>query len=166
MKRIICILLMLLMNIPALAEEIPAAEAGILAPFAVTVPEEVTVEDSEGACTFIHGQTRVVAIRIERVPDADPAGAVIRMMGQYDPAAVIGEDLPAAEGFTALEAATPDKFGDGVDALTVMILSHEGELLILSGYDMSGSEVHVRALLDTLLAGLTSDGKPVILKNE
>ena len=158
MKRMICILLMLLFALPVTAQENP------FAPFTLTVPEEVTVEAGEGSCTFIHGQTRVVALLIDRVPDENPADAVIRMMGQFDPAAVIGEDVPAAEGFSGVEAATKDKFGPGIDGLTVMILSHEGELLILSGYNMAGSEVHVRGLLDTLLSGLTVDGAPVVLK--
>ena len=158
MKRMICILLMLLFALPVTAQENP------FAPFTLTVPEEVTVEAGEGSCTFIHGQTRVVALLIERVPDENPADSVIRMMGQFDPAAVIGEDVPAAEGFSGVEAATKDKFGPGIDGLTVMILSHEGELLILSGYNMAGSEVHVRGLLDTLLQGLTVEGSPVVLK--
>ena len=158
MKRMICILLMLLFALPVTAQENP------FAPFTLTVPEEVTVEAGEGSCTFIHGQTRVVALLIERVPDENPADAVIRMMGQFDPDAVIGEDIPAAEGFSGVEAATKDKFGPGIDGLTVMILSHEGELLILSGYNMAGSEVHVHGLLDTLLSGLTVDGAPVVLK--
>lgn len=127
MKRMICILLMLLFALPVTAQENP------FAPFTLTVPEEVTVEAGEGSCTFIHGQTRVVALLIERVPDENPADSVIRMMGQFDPAAVIGEDVPAAEGFSGVEAATKDKFGPGIDGLTVMILSHEGELLIQIG---------------------------------
>ncbi len=164
MKRIICILLMLLFVVPVLAEGTAPAAENPFAPFTLTVPEEVTVEDGEGSRTFVHGETRVVALLIDRVPDEDPAEAVIRMMGQFDPAAVIGEDLPTVEGFSGVEAVTKDKFGPGVDALTVMILSHEGELLILSGYNMAGSEVHVRGLLDTLLSGLSVDGAPVVLK--
>ena len=164
MKRIICILLMLLFVLPAIAEGTPPAGDFPFAPFTLTVPEEVTIEDGEGSRTFVHGQTRVVALLIERVPDKDPADAVIRMMGQFDPDAVIGEDVSTAEGFSGVEAVTEDKYGEGVDALTVMILSHEGELLILSGYNMAGSEVHVRGLLDTLLAGLSVDGAPVVLK--
>ena len=164
MKRILCILLMLLFAIPALAEESPLTREYMIAPFTLTLPEEVTVEEGEGSCTFVHGQTRVVALLIDRVPDENPGDAVIRMMGQFDPAAVIGEDVPTAEGFSGVEATTKDKFGPGIDALTVMILSQEGELLILSGYNMAGSEVHVRGLLDTLLSGLTVEGAPVVLK--
>jgi len=101
MKRIICILLMLLFAVPVLAEGISPADNPFV-PFTLTVPEEVTVEDGEGSCTFVHGETRVVALLIDRVPDEDPADAVIRMMGQFDPAAVIGEDVPTAEGFSGV----------------------------------------------------------------
>ncbi len=166
MKRMICILLMLLLTLPAYAEGTPPTDDNPFAPFTLTIPEEVTREDGEGSCTFVHGETRVVALLIDRVPDENPADAVIRMMGQFDPDAVIGEDTPTVEGFSGVEAVTKDKFGVGVDALTVMILSHEGELLILSGYNMAGSEVHVRGLLDTLLSGLTVNGSPVVLKTK
>lgn len=166
MKKCLCILLMLLLTLPALAEGAPLAEDNPFAPFTLAIPGEVTVEEVEGSRTFVHGTTRVVALLIERVPDENPADAIIRMMGQFDPAAVIGEDVPTAEGFSGVEASTKDKYGEGIDALTVMLLSHEGDLLILSGYDMTGSDAHVRALLDTLLSGLTADGSPVVLKNE
>ena len=166
MKRILCILLMLLFAIPALAEESPLTREYMIAPFTLTLPEEVTVEEGESSCTFVHGQTRVVALLIDRVPDENPGDAVIRMMGQFDAAAVIGEDLVTADGFSGVEAVTRDKFGDGVNALTVMLLSHEGDLLILSGYNMAGSEVHVRGLMDTLLQGLTIDGNPVVLRTK
>ncbi len=166
MKRIICILLMLLFTLPALAEVAPLAEENPFAPFSLASPKEVTLESGEGSCTFVHGQTRVVVIRIDRVPDEDPATAVIRLMSEFDPKAIIGEDVPTAEGFSGVEAATPDKFGPGVDALTVMLLSHEGDLLILSGYNMAGSEVHVRGLLDTLLQGLTVNDLPVVRKTK
>ena len=159
MRKFICILLMLLFAIPAIAED----QSSPFAPFDLTVPEAVTLEQSEGSCTFVHGETRVVVLVIDRVPDEDPAAAVLRMMGQFDPDAVIGEDIAAAEGFSGVEAVTKDKYGEGVDALTVMLLSDEGELLILSGYNLAGSETHVRGLMDTLLQGLTVDGVPVVL---
>ena len=160
MKKLLCILLMLLLAFPALAAENP------FAPFSLTVPNEVSLESGDISCTFVHGQTRVVVIRVDRVPDEDPATAVIRLMGEFDSKAVIGGDLPTAEGFSGVEAVTKDKYGEGVDALSAMLLSHEGDLLILSGYNMAGSEIHVRALLDTLLQGLTANDLPVVLKTE
>ena len=163
MKKAICILLMLLFIFPALAESTPA-ESSLLAPFSVTIPEEVALETGESSCTFIYGQARAVAVRIDRVPDENPAEAVLRLMLQFDPQAVIGEEFPTAEGFFGAQALTRDKYGAGVDALTVMILSRDGDLLILSAYDMAGSEMHVRGLLDTLLSGLTVEGVPVVHK--
>lgn len=146
MKKILCILLMLLLALPALAEEENA--------FVLDLPEGVTLEEKEGSMTFVEDTARVVAIIITRVPDEDPAAAVIRLMGQFDPEAVIGEDIAAVEGFHALQAVTADKFGEGVDCLTVMILSDAGELLILSAHDMSGDETKAQALLDAVLAGV------------
>lgn len=172
MKRILCILLMLLFTLPALAEEAsrpegaPLAEENPHAPFTLTAPESVTRVDNEGSVTYVYGASRVVVIRIERVPDKEPAEALPRMLGQFDPDAVIDQELPMAEGYTGLTAFTTDKFGEGVDTLTVMLLSPDGTLLILTGYDMNGSEEHAQALMDTLLSGMTADGAPVVLKTE
>ena len=49
MKRILCILLMLVLALPVLAEENPHA------PFTVTAPESVTREDNEGSVTYVYG---------------------------------------------------------------------------------------------------------------
>ena len=160
MKRILCILLMLVLALPVLAEENPHT------PFTLTAPESVTREDNEGSVTYVYGTSRVVVIRIERTPDTDPAGALARLLGQFDPDAVIDETLPMAEGYTGLTACTADKFGTGVDTLTVMLLAPDGTLLILTGYDMAGSEEHAQALMDTLLSGMTVDGAPVVLKTK
>ncbi len=157
MKRILCILLMLLIcTLPALAEENP------FAPYCLTVPASVELTETEGTFTFVHGKTRVVAMVIERVPDENPDGAIIRMMGQFEPDAVIGDDLPMAEGFVGLQAVNQDKFGEGLDQLNVMILGSDGNLLILSGYDLDGDEEQVRLLLDTLLSTLTVDGVKIV----
>ena len=158
MKRILCILLMLLFCLPALAEENPHA------PFTITVPESVARVDNEGSVPYVYGTSWVVVIRIERVPDADPAEALTRMLAQFDPDAVIGDALPMAEGYTGLTALTAAKFGEDVNAYTVMLLAPDGTLLILTAYDMDGSEENARTLLDTLLSGMTASGMPVVLK--
>ncbi len=152
MKRIICVLLMLMMAIPAFAEEFP------FAPYTLTAPEGVTLEEHEGTCTFVHGLTRVVTMVIPRVPDEKPAEAVIRMMTQFEPGAIIGEDIPLIEGYWGLTARNEDKFGEGIDQITVMILSAEGDLLILSGYGLDGDGEKVQALIDALIAGMRADG--------
>lgn len=162
MKRLFCILLAIwFVTLPVLAEE-----ATPFAPFTLTAPEGAVLEEGEGSLTFVAGTTRVVAQVIDRVPDADPAEAVIRMMTQFEPLAVIGEDIPTAEGFVGIFALNEDKFGDDVDMLTAMILSAEGDLLILSAYDLKGSSTNAQILLDALLASLTANGMPVLLTKE
>jgi len=157
MKKIICILLMLLCFVfPAFAETNP------FAPFILSAPPAVQLAESEGTYTFVEGLTRVVAMVIDRVPDEEPADAILRMMAQFEPDAVIGEDVPMIEGYVGVNALNTDQFGEGVDQLTVMILSHEGDLLILSGYDLEGDEDKVRLLLDTLLKNLTVQGEKIV----
>ena len=170
MKKLLCILLMLILALPALtegaplAEEVPPAEDAPHDPFTLTVPEAVTREDNEGSATYVYGASRVVAIRIGRVPDDDPAEALVRMLGQFDPDAVIDGTLTLLEGYAGLSARTAGKFGEDIDTLTVMLLAPDGTLLILTAYDMDGSEENARTLLDTLLSGMTASGVPVVLK--
>lgn len=168
MKKLLCILLAICgFVLPALAEGAPLAEdANPFAPYVLTAPEGASLEEGEGSLTFVQGNTRVVAQVISRVPDADPAEAMLRMMTQFEPFAIIGEDLPAADGFVAVTALNADKFGDGVDMITVMVLSAEGDLLILSGYDLDGDGEKAQALLDSLLETLTVDGMNIIITEE
>ena len=161
MKKLLCILLMLLMTLPALAQE-----ENPFAPYAFTLPEGAALEEHEGTYTVVSGMTRVVVMMIPRVPDADPAEAIIRMMTQFEPQAVIGEDIPLTDGFIGLTALNTDKFGEGVDQTTVMILCAHGDLLILSGYDLTGDGEAVGALLDALLTGLTADGVNIYTKDK
>lgn len=167
MKKMICILLAILtFAVPALAEGTPLAEEPPFGPYVLTAPEGAEVEAGEASHTFVSGMTRVVAMYISRVPDADPAEAIIRMMPQFEPSAVIGEDVPMVEGYVGLSAVNTDRFGEGVDQLTVMVLSSAGDLLILSGYDMQGDESAVQALLDALLETLTVDGTKIVLAKD
>ena len=161
MKKLLCILLMLLMTFPALAEE-----ENPFAPYALSLPEGAVLEEYEGTYTVVSGMTRVVVMVIPRVPDAEPAEAIIRMMTQFEPQAVIGEDIPLAEGFTGVQALNEDKFGEGVDQTTIMILCAHGDLLILSGYDLEGDGEAVTALLEALLTGLTAEGAPIYITEE
>lgn len=159
MEKILCILLAILSFIsPVLAED-----ANPFAPYTLTAPEGAVLEEGEGSLTFVEGNTRVVAQVIDRVPDADPTEAVIRMMTQFEPFAIIGEDLALADGFVGVTALNEDKFGEGVDMITVMVLSQEGDLLILSGYDLTGDGEKAQTLLDALLAALTVDGVKILL---
>lgn len=158
MKKFLCILLALLtLTVPALAED-----ANPFAPYVLTAPEGAELTDGEGSLTFVRENARVVAQVIDRVPDADPAEAILRMMTQFEPFALLGEEIEAAEGFVAVSALNEDKFGDGIDLITVMVLSEKGDLLILSAYEMGGDEKQAKALLDELLADLMVDGVFVI----
>lgn len=158
MKRILCILMMLLFAFPALAEDNP------FFPYVLTAPEGVTLESNEGTHAFVSGVTRVVAMRIERVPDDNPAEAILRLMGQFEPDAVIDGALTLEGGCVGLTAQTLDKFGEGMHQWNMMMLSAQGDLLILSGYDLEGDDESVHALMDALLTALTLNGKPVVTK--
>ena len=158
MKKLLCILLMLMMTFPALAEE-----ENPFAPYAFTLPEGAVLEEYEGTYTIVSGMTRVVAVLIPRVPDAQMGEAIIRMMTQFEPQAVIGEDIPLTEGFIGLTALNEGKFGEGVDQRTIMILCQHGDLLILSGYDLNGDDEAVSALMEALLTSLTVEGTPIYI---
>lgn len=160
MKKLLCILMMLLLAFPALAE----GGYNPFAPYTLNAPEGVQLEENEGTHTFVSGMTRVVAMVIDRVPDADPAQAILRLMSQFEPNAVIEDELTFAAGHVGLAARTADKYGEDIHQHNLMILSPEGKLLILSGYDLEGDDSSVLALIDALLAALTVDGAPIVTK--
>ena len=161
MKRILCILMMLLFAFPAFAAETDNP----FSPYVLTAPEGVTLESNEGTHAFVSGVTRVVAMRIERVPDDDPAEAILRLMGQFEPDAEIDRELILEGGCVGLTAQNLDKFGEDMHQQNVMILSAQGDLLILSGYDLEGDDESVHALMDALLAALTLNGAPIVPAN-
>lgn len=158
MKRIICILLMLLFALPALAEN-------PFAPYEIALPEGAVLEAGEGSHAIAADKTRVVVMVIPRVPDADPESALQRMVFQFDPDAVLEDAIPLAEGYVGVTALSEDRFGEGVDQLNLFILSAAGDLLILSGYDLDGDEDKVQSLLDAILHQLTANGDPLVLTN-
>lgn len=162
MKKLLCILLACL----CVALSTAAEEANPFAPYVLTAPEGAALEDGEGSLVFVAGQSRAVAQVIDRVPDADPAEAILRMMTQFEPFAVIGEDVSVVEGFVALSAVNEDKFGEGIDMFTIMVLSNEGDLLILSAYDMAGDDERALDLLDGLLENLAVDGEFIIISDK
>lgn len=161
MKKMLCILLCLLLAaIPALAEENP------FAPYVLTAPEGTQMEINEGSTAFILGSARVLAMVIDRVPDEEPADAIIRLMAQFEPDAVQGEALVLAEGYTGLTAVNEGRFGEGRDQLIVMILSDGGDLLILSASDLTDDETQAQALLDQLLTTLAAEGTGPLMTKE
>lgn len=168
MKKLIAWLLVLMMCLPALAEN-------PLDPFVLTASAGVTIEEGAGGAsvTFVHenGTTRVVAMVISRVPDVegDHAAELRRLMTQFAPAAQSGTALELTAGFHGLKAVTPDALegfhGTPIDQVTVMVLwqtALRGELLILSGYDMAGDAAQAEALIDALLQSAAVNGAPVL----
>lgn len=156
MKKLVCILLMLLLPFSALSEA-----AVPLAPYALTAPEDTECVPNEEVVTYVRDTSRVVVQSISRIPDESPAEALIRLMGQFDAEAVIGDALTLAADCVGLTATHADQFGEGVDVQVVMVLSAQGDLLILSAYDMAGDEDSAALLLDALLDALTLNGVSV-----
>lgn len=179
MKRLTALLLMLLLALPCAAlGEADTAET-ILAPYAIPAPEGVTAEVgvSGSSVTYVHenGTSRVVALTLHRVPDenGDHAAELEKLMYQYAPKAEELTPLSLADGFYGLAAFVPDILngmgGLQIPQVTVMVLwqsETEGELLILSGYDMlgiAGDPEAPWAMVAQLLEGTQLNGKPVML---
>ena len=159
MKEFICILLMLLLTIPALAEENP------FAPYEIAIPEGAVLETGESSHTIVLDKTRAVVMRIPRVPDDDPETALIRMVFQFDPDAVLGEDILLPDGYAGVYALSENKLSEGVDTLHAMILSSTGDLLILSAYNLEGDEEQAQSLLEAILATLSVNATPLVQTN-
>lgn len=153
---VLCLLLAIFISSQALAS--PAA------PYDLTAPDGVLLTDNETSLTCERGTTRVVVMGMSRVPDADPEAALIRLMHQFDAMSSEGVSIPLNEGVLGLMSISDDKLdgleGGKLDVITVMVLS-EGELLILSGYDMENDHEAVVTLLNDLLAAVSLNGLPV-----
>lgn len=176
MKRLTALLLALLVALPCAAlGEMETVET-ILAPYVITAPEGVTAEVgvSGSSVTYVNGMVRVVAQTLHRVPDpdGDHAAELNRLMHQYAPAAKELSLLGLSEGFYGLMAIVPDSLngtcGRQIPMVTVMVLwqsDMEGELLILSGFDMAGSAGDTEAamaMVTEVLRGATLNGRPVM----
>lgn len=176
MKKLIVMLLALMLCLPAWAETVqePMAE-NVLAPFVLQAPEGVMLEENAGgtSCTYIHpnGTTRVVAMVLGRVPDeqGDHAAELRRLMAQFAPGAPEGAPLTLTAGFHGLKTVVPEALsgagGLRIDQVNVMVLwqtTLQGELLILSGYDMLGDTQAAEMLIDALLTSTTVNQAPVV----
>lgn len=179
MKKLLSLLLavaLLMMTFsPALAEDLiapPSESKSPLAPFDLSIPADWTVMLNGSSVTFVSGNTRVVAMVISRVGDveADHQAALATLIKQFSPEAQEAQPLTLTPGFYGLQAVTADALegaGEGnlVDQLTVMVLwqtALQGELLILSGYDMTGDNAAVQAMLDAILSATTVNDAPVL----
>lgn len=171
MKKLLMLLLVMMLCAPAWAE---TAEDP-LSPFVIAVPDGTMVEGGVGGMsqTYVHenGTTRVVAMVLTRVPDveADHAAELMTLMAQFAPDAQEGTPLTLTAGFHGLKAVTENALegaeGARVDQVTVMVLwqtALRGELLILSGYDMTGDTDAVERFMDALLAATTVNDAPVL----
>ena len=160
---------------PQRAPASPAPEDGLslLAPYAFALPQDVSVlPPSATSVTFVHGNgsTRVVAQVVHRVSDkdGDHIAELERLLSFFAPSAGEPLLLPLAPGFCGLQAVAPYALeGAGterVDQVTVMIhwqTGDQGELLILSGYDMEGETVKARTMIDMLLRACSVNGVAV-----
>ena len=156
MKKLILVVLCLLLAAPC-----AFAADHAFGPYEVTLPDGAAMEDTDGVYAIVRGNTRVVALHIDRVPDEDPAAALVRMLPLYDASAVLTGTLSLADGCCGITALSANRLGEGIDQLTCMLL-REGELFILAGYDMQGDEQAVTALLNELLRGVTVAGVSIV----
>lgn len=193
MKKLIILLTALLMCLPALAETLPEGETtpaaepqsapaapapedalSLLAPYAFTLPQDVSVlHPTDTALTFVHanGSTRVVAQVISRVSDqdGDHDAELERLMSFFAPEAGDYFHLLLAPGFHGLQAVTPYALeGAGterVDQVVAMIhwqTGDQSELLILSGYDMEGQTPRAQTMINMLLRACSVNGAAVV----
>lgn len=179
MKKLLSLLLtiaLLMMTFsPALAEDLiapPSEPESPLAPFDLAIPADWAVMLNGSSVTFISGNTRVVAMVVSRVGDveADHQAALSTLITQFSPEAQEARPLTLTPGFYGLQAVTIGALegaGEGnlVDQLTVMVLwqtALQGELLILSGYDMTGDNAAVQAMLDAILSAASVNDAPVL----
>lgn len=171
MKRLMLLLLALMLTLPAACCG-EAADSPV-APFILSVPETVEVIPGTGGAsqTLVNGTTRIVAMTLSRVPDenGDHAAALMQLMAQFSPDAQEHAPLSLAPGFYGLAAVTPEALeglnGMKVEQVTVMVLWQtelQGELLILSGYDMAGDGAAALEMITQLLTGATVNGMPVM----
>lgn len=176
MKKLIALLMVLMMCLPAMAEtpaEPDAAE--LLSPFVFTLPEGVRAQMIPGntSVTYVHanGTTRAVASVISRVPDpeGDHAAELRQLMELFAPRGESYTPLALEPGFHGLMALIPDALeglqDTKVDQITVMVLwqtETRGELLILSAYDLDGVADNAQALLTMLLRNAAVEGVPVV----
>lgn len=137
------------------------ADAYVFGSFELTVPEDVQVEEYESTRTVVRGQTRVVVQVIPQELGEDGQAQVRELMTVYNEAITDVTDVPLiAELFGAM-GLIEDRFDEGVHEVPVLILK-DGELLILSGYDLDGDTLAVHTLITELLSGVTLAGDAIL----
>ncbi|MCH5287243.1 MAG: hypothetical protein J1E43_07465 [Christensenellaceae bacterium] len=160
MKRILLLALALAMlTVTALAEG--SASSYPFGSFALTVPEDVTVEEYDTTITVVRGQTRVVVQVIPQELEEDGQEQVRGLMPVYSADISDVTDVTLVSGVYGAMGLIEDHFGEGIHEVPMLILTEE-ELLILSGYDFDGDTLAVHTLLTELLSGVTLAGEPIL----
>lgn len=145
-----------------LPTEIPQS---MFAPFNLLLPEGAHVEMTDSRVTLVKDSSRVVAILLSRVADEDPDAAIATLMQEFDSNTSETISFTAEEGFSVLAGVVYNAFDEGEDKITLMILSSEGPLLILSGYNLDKDHHTLYLFLTSLLENITYDGQAVYLPN-
>ena len=137
------------------------ADAYVFGSFELTVPKDVQVEEYESTRTVVRGQTRVVVQVIPQELGEDGQAQVRELMTVYNEAITDVTDVPLiAELFGAM-GLIEDRFDEGIHEVPVLVLK-DGELLILSGYDLDGDTLAVHTLITELLSGVTLAGDAIL----
>lgn len=159
MKRILSLALALaLLMTAALAEE---NSTGPFGSFELTLPADAALETNEGIHTVVRGQTRVVVQVIPQELTEDGQAQVRDLLTVYRENTTEITDVQLISGVYGAMGLIEDHFAEGVHQVPVLILT-DGELLILSGYDLDGDTLAVHTLLTELLAGVTLAGEPIL----
>lgn len=159
MKRILLLALALaLLMTSALAEERTSCLFGS---FELTVPEGVTVEESEITRTMVRDQTRVVVQVIPQELTEDGQAQARDLLTVYNEGTANITDVTLISGLYGAMGLIEDRFSEGIHEIPVLILT-DGELLILSGYDLNGDTLAVHTLLTELLSDITVAGEPIL----
>lgn len=159
MKRVLLLALALaLLMTSALAE---AHAPYLFGSFELTIPGDATLETTEGIHTVVRGQTRVVVQVIPQDLTEDGQAQVRDLLPVYHEDTTEITDVPLISEAYGAMGLIEDHFAEGIHQIPLLVLT-DGELLILSGYDLDGDTLAVHELLTELLAGVTLAGDPIL----
>lgn len=158
MKRILLLALALaLLMTTALAESAAYSFGG----FEITMPEDVTVEEHDASRTVVRDQTRIVIKVIPQELAEDGQAQVRELLDIYHERTTNITDVPLMSDIYGAMGLVANRFNEGIHEVPLLVLS-DGELLILSGYDLDGDTRAVHELLTELLADATLAGEPLL----
>lgn len=149
MKRVCILLLALLLPVTAALSERLALDD-----YAIPLPEDVLVEESETMVALVRGSTRLVAQAFPQAMEEDPAAQVLTLMTVYSAQSADVQSLTMIPGVYGARGVIRNSFGEGEDQLFALILSESG-LLVLSAYDLAKDNHRADRLLMEILQGTT-----------